>query len=347
MNRRLFLAMILLTPLFLQACSLPYMIKSGYHQLKILRQRSSLDKVLQDPSVDEKTKSRLRLVQEVKKFSENELLLEKSGSYDSFVALNRPYVTYLLRVSPVYELKSYQWNFPFVGKFPYKGYFSKEGAEAEAKKFSKASYDTYIRGVSAYSSLGWFDDPILSSMIEYDEITLVSLVIHEIFHGTIFIKGHTEFNERLANFVSYVGVKMFYTKKEGENSPSVQLIEKHNHDRILFSNFISVEIKNLRSWYREHKENFDLELKEKRLRMIQDNFIKDVKPRLKSSIYDYFPKLKLNNAQLLSYETYMEDLSDFKKAYHQMGEDFPKFLSYLKTLKSSRDPQKALEEFFY
>ena len=306
-----------------------------------------MEKVLKDPHVDKQTKKKLRLIQEIKDFAEKDLQLKKLGSYSSFVSLGRPYVTYLLRVSPIYELKSYEWGFPFVGKFPYKGYFNKSGAETEAKKFPKDSYDTYIRGVSAYSTLGWFNDPILSSMLNYDEITLVTLIIHELFHGTIFIKNQTRFNEHMANFISYIGTKMFYIKKEGKNSSHIQLIEDSNHDRFLFSKFISKEIKELRSWYQENKGSIDKESKWAKMRSIQDKFIREIKPRLKSSNYDGFSRLKLNNAQLLSYETYVEDLSHFEKLYHKMNNNFSELLKYLESLESSPSPQKDLEAYLY
>ena len=338
------LIIILMTPI-LHGCSLTYLAKVSYHQLKVLNRRVPIDKVLNNPQVDESTKEKLRLVEEIKGFAESFLKLKKSNNYTSFVQLDRPYITYLLRVSSANQLESYQWKFPFVGTFPYKGYFSLEEAQAAAKEFPEDKYDTYIRGVSAYSTLGWFDDPILSSMLRYDNHTLVDSIIHETVHATIFIKGQTDFNERLANFVAHIGTELFYKSKEGEGSPTVQIIENKNYDEILFSTFISTEIKNLRQWYKDNKSLLTKVSKTKRLKNIQDNFTGKLKPKLKSSDYDYFPQLKLNNAILLTYDTYINDLSDFKKLYIKMGKDFFKMVTYLKTLEKSADPQKALKAY--
>lgn len=338
------LLLCLLSPL-LYGCSLTYLAKTGYHQLKVLHSRTHIDKILQNPLVNKTTKEKLLLVKEVKGFAENILKLNKSDNYNSFVQLDRPYVTYLLRVSLTDQLESYQWSFPFMGRFPYKGYFRKEEAQAAARKFPENKYDTYVRGVSAYSTLGWFDDPIFSSMLRYKDSDLVNTIIHETFHATLFIKGHADFNERLATFVGYVGTEMFYRRREGESSPIVQRIKDENHDKKLFSEFISKELKGLGKWYQTNRTSLTKESKFKRLREIQDSFSIHLKPRLKTSGYDYFPGLQLNNAVLLSYKTYMSDLSDFEKLYIKMGRNFFKMMKYLKTLKGAKNPEKTFNEY--
>ena len=337
-------SLILITP-WLHGCSLTYLAKASYHQMKVLKRRVPIHKVLQDPQVQEDTKEKLRLVEEVKGFAENVLKLKRSDNYSSFVQLDGPYVTYLLRVSSAHQLSSYQWTFPFVGKFPYKGYFSREEAEKAAKEFPESEYDTYIRGVTAYSTLGWFDDPVFSSMLGYSQPDLVATIIHEMVHATLFIKSHTEFNERLATFVGHVGTELFYKQREGKSSPTVQIIKDKNRDGLLFSRFISEELARLREWYRKNKGLITRESKARRLRDIQDRFEKDLQPKLKSSEYNYFLKLKLNNARLLSYETYISDLSSFEKLYVKVGGDFLKMMAYLKTLEASEDPEKALKKY--
>lgn len=344
LNSKKTLSLILITPL-LHGCSFTYLVKTGYHQFKILNSRTPISKILQDPNVEENIKEKLRLAEEVKDFAENSLKLKKSDNYNSFVKLDSPYITYLLRVSSTYQLEAYQWSFPFVGKFPYKGYFSRDEAEDAAASFPKDKYDTYIRGVSAYSTLGWFDDPILSSMLRYDNHNLVNTIIHETVHVTIFIKGHTDFNERLASFVSYIGTELFYKMREGENSSTMKLIKDKNHDKLLFSKFISTEIRELKEWYRDNKGLITKESKSKRLKDIQDSFIKNLRSKLKSSDYDYFSEVELNNAKLLPYETYISDLSDFEKLYIKTGKDFFNMIAYLKTLEELNDPERALKEY--
>ena len=108
-----------------------------------------------------------------KAFGEDELGLKQSKNYTSFIQLDEPYVTYIVQAAEAFSLKPYHWHFPFVGDVPYKGYFKKNLAEEEAASLDKNLYDTSIRGVSAYSTLGWFEDSILSSMLRYEDHDLV------------------------------------------------------------------------------------------------------------------------------------------------------------------------------
>src|SRR5262249_33798482 len=133
----------------------------------------------------EETKRKLRLVLEVKKFAEEKLSLTSNRNYLTYVALDRDSVSYVLQVAPFNELSHYEWDYPIVGKMPYKGFFNKDLAKEEAKKFPEEKWDTYIRGVSAYSTLGWFHDPVLSSMLKYSDHELVDTIIHETVHANV------------------------------------------------------------------------------------------------------------------------------------------------------------------
>ena len=233
----------------LSGCVVGYLTKSSYNQMKLLMSRTPIDEVLEDPKVDEATKKKLRLAKEAKEFAEKELGLTPTNNYGTFVDLGRPYVSWIVRAAPVYKLEAYLWTFPIVGSIPYKGYFNKEDALEEAKDFDPNKYDTYVRGVGAYSTLGWFDDPILSSMTTMRESDFVNVIIHETVHATIYIKSQADFNERLATFLGDLGAEMFYFKREGEGSPTVKQTRLENADGKLFSKFITQELKELRAWY--------------------------------------------------------------------------------------------------
>jgi len=187
---------------------LTYLAKSGISQLKILTNREDINSVLKNNNLPPETRDKLLLVRQVRDFCFNELGLKPTKNYSSFVQLEDKYVSYLLRVSPKYELKTYKWSFPIVGSFPYLGFFDKQDAIDEQQKFKDKSYDTYVRGVTAFSSLGWFNDPVLSSMMNYENPDLVNLIIHETVHSTLFIKNHASFNERLATFLECTTTNM-------------------------------------------------------------------------------------------------------------------------------------------
>ncbi len=321
---------------FLNSCSLPYLFKSSVGQLSILSNREPINEVLKKSTLNEKHKLKLKLTLKAKKFAVEQLKLKVTKSYSSYVQLDRDYVTYLLRVAPAFKFESYSWSFLFAGKFPYKGFFSLEDAKEEAKKFPESEYDTYIRGVAAYSTLGWFNDPLLSPMLRYHDFDLVSTIIHECIHETLFIKDNTSFNEKLANFLGDKGAEIYYQSIDG-GEEVLKKIAAEEIDKKLFSNFISKEIKDLKEWYNDNS-NINLETKTKRLKLIQKRFTKTLKPKLKTNIYNYFTKIELNNARLLPYDTYIRDMSIFEDIYKIYSSDFIKSIAYFKSLSNSKDP---------
>lgn len=304
-----------------------------------------MKKALASDKLNEEQKRKLRLVEEAKAFGESELGLAKSSNYTSFIQLNEPYVTYIVQAAYAYELKPYLWSFPFVGKVPYKGYFRRTLAEEEASRFDRAQFDTYVRGVSAYSTLGWFEDSVLSSMLRYDDHDLVELILHETIHTTLYIKSAAEFNERLATFMGHEGMKLFYLKKEGPDSPNLKKALDDTHDQDLFSSFLTEEIKSLKAWYEQNRGQVNPETKAARLKEIQARFVRDIKPKLKNPGYSEFERRDLNNALLLAHQTYVYSLEDFNKAFDRFGRDFKKTLAYFKSLEKSKDPAQTLKDF--
>lgn len=348
LNRRYFLtfekvAIISMSLLSLTACQISYLVKSGYEQARILANRVDNEELLSDPSTPEELKRKLRLAYEAKVFAETELGLSKTKNYTSYVKLDRPYVSYIISAAPKFKLEHYLWKFPLVGSLPYKGFFSEQEAISEAKKMEEEGLDTFVRGTSAYSTLGYFRDPILSSMLRYDDEDLVDTIIHETVHATLYIKSSADFNERLAVFLASKGTQAFYKQREGENSETLKKIQSEDEDEKLFSQFITEESNSLKTWY-EMRENQSQENKTRRLREIQERFVKKLTPLMKSKNYANFAKANMNNAYLLSLSTYVADLDDFEKAFELNSKDFKKSIEYFRKLQSSDNPEQALKK---
>ena len=301
-----------------------------------------LDEVLKDNKLSNEQKDRLIAAREAKNFAEKNLGLKSNGNYESFVSLDRDAVTYVVQVAFANELKSYKWRFPLVGALPYKGYFDKKRAEDEAARFHPDQYDTWVRGVRAYSTLGWFRDPLTSPMLAYSENDLVEIILHELTHTTLYIKSEAEFNERLATFIGVEGAKLFYHQKEGVDSPTVKRIEDEQKDLIKFSEFISKELKELREWYQKTSPDNIQRLKADRIAQIQKKFVDHLSPKLTTKIFSQFPTQKLNNAILLSFETYVSDLTDFEDLYQKLGKDLPRFIQAVRSLENSKQPDADL-----
>lgn len=337
--------LILVAALLASSCQIGYLIKSSYYQMHLLSQRVPMDKVLADPNVEEGTKIKLRLSQEARQFSEEVLKLSSSKSYTTYVQLDQPDVSYVVSASPKWKLEHHLWSFPLVGEVPYKGYYRRADAEEEEKQLKKKNLDTYLRGVSAYSTLGWFNDPILSSMMRYKNYHLVNTIIHETVHATLYIKSSADFNERMAVFLGNKGTELFYLKKEGVNSETLKLIQNENEDDRVFSEFISNEIKNLGAWYQQRSENNGSdEERTQQFMLIKENFKNNIELKMKTDSYKNFSKAELNNARLLLYKTYMQDLSDFQKLFDLTGGNFSEFLHCCETLKKTEKPEQGLKK---
>ncbi len=304
---------------------------------------------MQSATLSPEQKKKIELTQEVREFSFTQLGLKKSENYTHFVLLDRPYVTYAVMASYKWKLEPYLWNFPIIGKAPYKGYYNKTAALEEAQKFKEQDFDIYVRGVSAFSTLGKLNDPLLSSMLSYAEHDLVNTIIHELTHTTLFIKDNIDFNERLAVFVANKGTEQFYFKKEGLHSKTLQLIQDENSDDRKFSEFITLELDQLKTWYldfdsaklvsSEDKEK----IRQERFELIRTHFKTLLKPQLKARSYINFADGELNNARLGTYQTYMKNLDDFEKVYSKNGAKISTFLEKCKELNSVDDPEKQLQ----
>jgi predicted aminopeptidase len=324
-------------------CQTPYLLKSAFSQADLLMKRVPIEDALRDPSLNEDQKRKLGLALDARKFAETELGLKSTKNYTSFVQLDRKYVTYVVSAAERAQLKAFVWKYPFVGSLPYRGFFNEADANAEAARLDHDGLDSMVRGVSAYSTLGWFRDPVLSSMLAYEEHDLVNTIIHETVHATLYIKSEADFNERLATFIGNKGTEIFYLKREGAGSATLGRIRAENEDDKVFSAWLTGELEQLEKWYAERAGSVIAEdVRRARIDEIKARFGSSVKPKLKGGGYASFEKVVLNNARLLSYKLYFQDLSEFERVFDRKGRDFATFLTWCKSLEDSKDPQKDL-----
>ncbi len=188
------------------ACSsLGYYTHVARGQAALLLQRKAVADVIADPHTDAKLRARLAQTQAARAFASDHLQLPRNRSYTSYVDLNRPYVTWNVFAVPEFAVEPVTHCFPFAGCVAYQGYFERVRAEREAARLSASGNDTQIEGAVAYSTLGWFADPILSSMLRWSDDELDSTIFHELAHQKLYVKDDTAFNESYASFVAEQG----------------------------------------------------------------------------------------------------------------------------------------------
>lgn len=190
----------------------------GKGQLAIVWGARDFEEVFADPEVSDSVKAKLLLIEEIKQFAYDSIGLKYSDNYTAFFDQKGERLMYVVTAAERYNLKPYTWRFPIVGEVPYKGFFDEKKAKEEYFRLKMLGYDADVGGASGWSTLGWFRDPVLSSMLSKSEADLAELIIHELTHGTLFVKDSVEYNENLAQFVGEEGAKWFLHSKYGPGS---------------------------------------------------------------------------------------------------------------------------------
>ncbi|MFL6564268.1 MAG: aminopeptidase [Burkholderiales bacterium] len=201
-------AALLAAALLLSGCeSMQYYAQAIGGQLSIMRAARPVETWLADPDTPQDLRGRLALAREIREFAARELALPRNGSYESYAALGRPYVAWNVYAAPAFSTEAKQECFPLVGCVSYRGFFAEADARQHAEKLRLAGNDVYIGAVPAYSTLGWFDDPLLSTFIRFPDAQLARLLFHELAHQVAYARDDTAFNESFAVSVEEEGVR--------------------------------------------------------------------------------------------------------------------------------------------
>ena len=211
MTAKLRLFILLLLSLAVAACASPaYYFQAVSGEVRILAKRRPIQEVLNDPATPPQTRKQLEQVLHLREFASRELLLPDNRSYRSYVDLQRPYAAWNVFAAPELSLEPETWCFIVAGCVPYRGYFSRAAAERYAATLKQKGYDVYLGGVLAFSTLGWFNDPLLNTFIDRPEADVAGLLFHELAHQKIYVSGDTSFNESFATAMELEGVKRWF-----------------------------------------------------------------------------------------------------------------------------------------
>lgn len=308
---------VLFSFILLSLCScakLGYLIDQGHGQWQLFSQGKDNHEVLQDDSVKQEHKQKIRLVQKYKAYFYNYYNKEPTEVYEETTFLDREAVTYLVIASKYDEVKAKQECFVFMGCFPYLGFFDEKKATSYQKKLESKGMVTYKRPVLAYSTLGYFDDNILSTFFSYDEEGLAELIFHELFHTIFFIKNEVDLNENLATYFSQRMVEEYFSfsqeeiARRKESRRKVQTINKA----------LVAQVDDLVKMYEEKKPKMKEEAQ-----ALFDQFMENrFKPSLQKvcrelKVKNCYPlKREWNNASLTAYLTYQDKMSKLYD-YHQ------------------------------
>ncbi len=238
---------VLIASTLMSGCALPFYWQAIHGQIDLLRKRTPIDKLLADPALDPQLRSTLSAVAAIRKFAVDELQLPDNDSYTTYVDLQRPYVVWNVVAAEEFSVDPKRWCFPFVGCVAYRGFFDRAKAEGFQQKLDEQGYDTYSGGSSAYSTLGFFADPVLSTMIEGGEPYVASLLFHELSHQKLYIKDDSEFSEAFATTIEEYGTQKWLSEHEGPSA--VAVYRRRLERRSDFAELVASEQAALRDLY--------------------------------------------------------------------------------------------------
>ena len=349
---RIFPAVVALSQIFLlSACAnVPYYAQAISGHFHVIHHTRTIETVLANPTVDPNIKQALNKVIQIRQFASRELKLPDNLSYTSYADLGRPFVVWNVFAAPEFSVTPKRWCFLQIGCVSYRGFFSQTQAEQYAESLRNEGYDVYVGGVRAYSTLGWFSDPVLNTFIGSSEMSLARLIFHELAHQVVYVAGDTVFNESFATMVEQEGIKRWFAA----NGTMLQQTELHakQEREVLFVDLIARYRKRLYELYQldvdDTQKRAEKQLIFRELR-VEFFHLKTIRPDFEN--YDKWFAQSLNNATLSTVSIYTQLIPAFQAILAQHDQDMETFFNaVIKISKLSKGErtlllQRAMEKY--
>lgn len=301
-----------------------YLSRAAYEEARILSRRQPITKLVARDNTEPALRAKLSLVLEARQFAIDSLALKAGESFTAFSQLDRD--TLVLVVSAAYRdrLERKTWWFPVVGRFPYKGFFDFAEAQRTAETLRKEGFDVTVGASTAFSTLGWFNDPLVSTTVKSDSVTLVNTIFHELLHNTFFAKGQVAFNESFATFVGGRAAEHFFRARG--DSVLLRRAEADWHDDLLLGAFwerTAREIDSVFAALPDSATAVRIKARDGVYAAARQRLVDSVGPELRTYPKGWVERVPLNNAVLLSRRVYAERLDRFDSVYVANGRNLP------------------------
>jgi len=336
--------------LFLAATEMGrYVARAGWEEARILWRRRPIAEIAADTTVPRVTRRKLRIVLDARHFAARYLRLDVGQSFTTFSQLESDTLVLVLSAAYRDRLERYRWWFPVVGRVPYKGWFDFGQARAAEREFQRRGFDTYLRPASAFSTLGWFNDPLVSTTLRADSLTLANTVIHELLHNTFFASGQAEFNESFANFVGARGSAAFF-RARGHARAAAEADARWSDEKLL-ARFWKQLHHDLDSTFSAHPgdslRQARLVLRDSIYRAAREELVFRIGPRLRTVAPRYVERVRLDNAALLARRVYLTELELFDAVWVIERQDIRRTVARVIEIAKSdeEDPYGALRRW--
>jgi predicted aminopeptidase len=313
-------------------CQLSYLFHAAAGQVRFLYHAVPVEEVLQQDSLSAEEKRRLALVSRIMEFGEKELGLKKTDNYKT-INLKGQSPVYTVSASPKDKLAMVTWWFPVAGDVPYLGFFKLEAARKERDRLLAEDFDAFVGRVEAYSTLGWFKDPLSLNLIQGSDLNLVETILHEMTHTTLYVKGQGEFNEGLAQLVGKKGALLFFEQTFGPSHPATLEAQDSGLDEGLFSTFLVSLLAELDTLYKDEQIPYSRKLseREKTFARHMEKFNK-LKQQMRTKRFANFGQLGLDNAYLMSVGLYHRHYALFETVLAYEGNSIKELLLFFRDL---------------
>ena len=337
---QIYLFLLLVT--MLNGCSaIGYYSQAAGGHLSLMMSGEPVEAVLSDNTAPAELREKLGLARQAREFAAQRLALPVGGAFSDYVRLDRPWVVVNLVAVPEFSLEPHRWCYPILGCQAYRGYFSLADARAEQTRFRDRGFDTFIGGVTAYSTLGWFDDPLHTGFTRLPEDRMVALMFHELAHRVVYIADDTAFNESFATAVELEGLRLWLSEqgKPGQFREALERLIRRNQTLALVED-VSTRLEAL--YTRQDR------LPEEQLRARKATILEGLALAYHQLTADWPepgpfgpPPVSLNNANLALFRQYNQHLPAFRQMLRDAGYDFPGFYRAVEALSETPEPQRS------
>jgi predicted aminopeptidase len=324
---------------YLASDDVRYLTRAGFEETRILKSRQPISRLARDSSVDPEVRRSLKLVLDARDYAAR-LGLEAKETYTTYADVGRDTLLLVLQAAPKDCICPHTWKYPVVGRIPYKGFFDAEAARREEARFAARGYDTYLRPSSAFSTLGWFNDPLLSTALTSDSVELAATVFHEIAHNTLYVKSATPFNESFAQMVGYRSAQAFF-RDRGDQAASRQAADRW-HDEMVLGDYYEALVKRLEALYATKPDSAKLEQgRREAAAWARAQLEGPVRQQLRTLRVGRLADRPINNARLIGARIYRTRLDLFERWYEQHGQDVRASVGALRQLMTGVEGDSA------
>ena len=325
---------------YLASDDVRYVTRAGLEEISILQNREPIAELAGERTTDPAVRQALRLVLESRDYAAG-LGLEAKETYTTYSDVGRDTLLLVLQAAPKDCICPHTWKYPIVGRIPYKGFFDFNAARKEAARLEAQGYDVYLRPSGAFSTLGWFNDPLLSTALTRDSVELAATVFHEIAHNTLYVKSATPFNESFAQFVGYRSAESFFA--EHSDTTNARQASDRLNDEMVLGEFYAALIARLDSLYATKPDSAALAAgRAEAAAWARAELLGPVGARLRSYRLGNLPERPINNARLIGATLYRTRLDLFDRWFERHGRDVRESVRDLKELMQGAEGDTAL-----